>query len=740
MFSGFVFVGLIVQLAWAEQAKERAGVASCADDTNNCELCDVLIGDKLYCSKCKASAVGHAPIDGKCADAASKTPCKENADGKCTECTGQSFMYKGGCYQVSQEPGQTMCKTAADGKCTEAPASKSYFVIPETKRQPTGQTVVWCGDNAGVTSGGQTYKGVIGCTTCDGSKLTADASGEAVCSACGNNKIVKIAKDSATSCVTEDDCTGAEGFFVKGNLGSKTCEACAETCKTCKTEAAKCTSCKNDKPYLKKAQSQDQTGECVTEEVCKREGTHYADDSKEPKTCRTCAEGTFEACEACEKSREGAVTCRRCKSQKKVQPNKKGCIDACPPNVSVDSHGICECVEGYVPDEIGTGCKEESAPPAPPVAQCSTPGCKTCDKPKTDEEVCTECEDPKLLTPTGQCIDKCGDLGGYYEGTNDKKKKACKKCEVANCLLCNEKGKCAACKAGFYGEACAACNSACKNCSGPTAADCTECSSGRALKYDTSGAKGTCEAGCKPNASGCEKCELTVEGTTYCSKCKEAGQFPQNGVCSAAAGRAVTCATQGTGVCDKCTNGFLRMGGGCYETAKFPGKSVCADANADADTCKTPVPGYKVEAGKLVTCSEGCDTCNDANTCTKCKDGYVLITSKCTPCSAGCATCTNTASACETCSTGYYKSKNACVLCTANNAENTITGVANCASCAPPSNNQGSVLCYLMKDGGSTNKGGLSTGAIAGIVVAVVIVVGGLVGFLCWWFMCRGKA
>eukprot|EP00701_Giardia_intestinalis_P004457 XP_001708281.1 Hypothetical protein GL50803_116201 [Giardia lamblia ATCC 50803] len=38
------------------------------------------------------------------------------------------------------------------------------------------------------------------------------------------------------------------------------------------------------------------------------------------------------------------------------------------------------------------------------------------------------------------------------------------------------------------------------------------------------------------------------------------------------------------------------------------------------------------------------------------------------------------------------------------------------------------------------NKSGLSTGAIAGISVAVIVVVGGLVGFLCWWFICRGKA
>eukprot|EP00701_Giardia_intestinalis_P000087 XP_001703911.1 VSP [Giardia lamblia ATCC 50803] len=39
-----------------------------------------------------------------------------------------------------------------------------------------------------------------------------------------------------------------------------------------------------------------------------------------------------------------------------------------------------------------------------------------------------------------------------------------------------------------------------------------------------------------------------------------------------------------------------------------------------------------------------------------------------------------------------------------------------------------------------TNRSGLSADAIAGISVAVVVVVGGLVGFLCWWFVCRGKA
>ncbi|ESU37000.1 Variant-specific surface protein, partial [Giardia duodenalis] len=73
-----------------------------------------------------------------------------------------------------------------------------------------------------------------------------------------------------------------------------------------------------------------------------------------------------------------------------------------------------------------------------------------------------------------------------------------------------------------------------------------------------------------------------------------------------------------------------------------------------------------------------------------------------------------------------------------------LCSVGGCKSCVVDG------VCGVCSDGFSleggkcvssgTNRGGLSTGAIAGIAVAAVIVVGGLVGFLCWWFLCRGKA
>ena len=116
----------------------------------------------------------------------------------------------------------------------------------------------------------------------------------------------------------------------------------------------------------------------------------------------------------------------------------------------------------------------------------------------------------------------------------------------------------------------------------------------------------------------------------------------------------------------------------------------------------------------------------------------------CPACDPTCKTCTTKEdpNACSACFSGYYKSGTKCIAC--DKDDGGIKGVPNCLSCKEPASSSGAVTCYVKTDGtnngGSTNKSGLSTGAIAGISVAVVVVVGGLVGFLCWWFLCRGKA
>ena len=70
-------------------------------------------------------------------------------------------------------------------------------------------------------------------------------------------------------------------------------------------------------------------------------------------------------------------------------------------------------------------------------------------------------------------------------------------------------------------------------------------------------------------------------------------------------------------------------------------------------------------------------------------------------------------------------------MCTKSAKINIATACDECSS--------GYTLESRKSASSSANRSGLSTGAIAGISVAAVVV-GGLVGFLCWWFVCRGKA
>ncbi|ESU39990.1 Variant-specific surface protein [Giardia duodenalis] len=308
-----------------------------------------------------------------CSDATNKgvTGCAKctytspNANATCTECTsdylktvdrattcvtdcGPGFFKndKGGASNSLKvcSPCAVNCLTCTDGtadKCTSCTAG-THFLLVATGSQ--GKCVS-CGD---ATSG------VPNCAKC---AAPSSAGQKPTCSEYSNNRIVKTDND-VTSCVTDDECTKAEGFFIDSTSGKK-CTACSENCRTCSGAAAQCTSCKTDTPYLKKTDGL-QTGTCVDAAGCTNGNTYYADDA-DPRTCKACAKGTFEGCETCEKSTDGAVVCKTCGPQKKIRPDKKGCIDACPPDVSTEKNGVCECVEGYAPSADGSSCASSSA-------------------------------------------------------------------------------------------------------------------------------------------------------------------------------------------------------------------------------------------------------------------------------------------------------------------------------------------------------------------------------------------
>ena len=274
------------------------------------------------------------------------------------------------------------------------------------------------------------------------------------------------------------------------------------------------------------------------------------------------------------------------------------------------------------------------------------------------------------------------------------------------------------------------------------------------------------------------KCE-TVGRTEICTQCKTGG-VPVGGFCwppgSPQAAAAGCTKEDGTALdktattCEKCGDGYFLFMGGCYSTENTPGNIMCKKAAGGICTALSENGRYFLVPGatsqqSVLACSnplgtlvgtgdtakayvgvDGCSQCTApvalttagmaAAVCTSCDNSKVPNKdgSGCFPCAvSGCSHC-NRDDMCEACSSGKVS-----------------PGRKSCVDGCPSNSTDDNSVCtcndgYSPDDAGAScvssgaNRGGLSTGAIAGISVAVVVVVGGLVGFLCWWFVCRGKA
>eukprot|EP00701_Giardia_intestinalis_P003837 XP_001707661.1 VSP [Giardia lamblia ATCC 50803] len=691
-------------------------VKTCEDPTacgGTAGACDAMIIDdqgntKHYCSYC--GETNKIPIDGKCVDSGSinGNTCNSHT---CTSCAANYFLYMGGCYKATEVPGSLMCKTADNGVCTAANANNKYFVVPGATNQ--NQSVLACGNPLGTLVGTQgtakAYVGVDGCSQCTAPAAPSDGGmTAAICTSCDNSKkpnrdgsgcvlcpvsdckscvVDNICEEcvdglyfkagETPSCVSAEACTNEEGFFIDAT--EKKCTACADdNCAVCAAkEQQKCSRCKTS--GTKKYLMKDgesTTGTCVDTAGCP--ATHYVDE--EAKECNTCVSGGTVDCTTCEKGANGVV-CKTCTTDTKTifGLNRKSCVASCPANSTPKATG-----QGSQMCECNEGLQPNTeSTECQPISNCNTEHCLECTGEGADKEVCTKCLSEYYLTPTSQCVSDCTTLKGYYGNDTDRK---CKKC-----------------------------NDACVECKGEGADKCTACPAGRMLQYtdaDTPANGGTCMNQCSvsPANDGCAECGAQIGGTAYCSKCKNTQQAPLDGNCAANT-RTRFCTTVSNGACTQCENNYFLKDGGCYQTDRQPGKQVCTT----------------VQGGK----------------CTKCASGLTADNGDCSNkrCHLSCETCTaaNDANACATCSTGYYKPQSAGTKCNP-----CSEGLAGCRQCTVSST--GAFMCLVMGDGtgdntgGSVNRGGLSTGAIAGISVAVIVVVGGLVGFLCWWFICRGKA
>ncbi|ESU45519.1 Variant-specific surface protein [Giardia duodenalis] len=336
--------------------------AVCKNNDNNCVTgqCDT-VGETEICTRCAATYV---PINGQCVAANGvQDKCKAADDSAsnqvCGKCLLQTFMYKGGCYEGSNEIGQIICEAIGSeaGKCQTCSEANGYFRNPEAAA--TVDSCISCGDASGVTipgSNGNTYKGVANCATCQPPEAATPGNNQqkvatctacvdgyydndcsqrcnspcitcsgaaATCTKCGGDTAY-LKKDSGT-CLSADACRQAGAFFPSETLedSTKVCKACHGDCAACTgTLETDCTKCKagNSKDYLKVLDAEDGSGQCVaTEEECKSEATYFlvTDTNANTKTCYPCeasSRGGVTNCLTCTASGTAATaTCTACR-------------------------------------------------------------------------------------------------------------------------------------------------------------------------------------------------------------------------------------------------------------------------------------------------------------------------------------------------------------------------------------------------------------------------------------------
>ena len=612
----------------------------------------------------------------------------------------------------SQDANQsTKCKTgrcdvslgAANNYCSQCSATADYLINGEcvanngesacTKQDSPNGTCKSCAANYFLHKGG-CYK----VNQAPGNLVCADTTGSTTvvgtCDACKDGYFKNL-EPAATkqSCIACNETANIDG--LKGVVDCTTCKPPASAGTSTPTTAV-CTKCDTTK-YLKKAD--DGATTCVAEAQCDVSGSAYykVSDATKGNKCVSCSDATG-ITDAAGETWKGVTGCAKC-----TKPNTAGAVTC------------TECqADRYLKAGDTPSCVSE--------ADCNTEFFPAVDESENNKKVCVSCG-----TGNKGGITNCKTCSPKTSAAKEGAKITCTECTANN--LSPLKDECmATCPAGTYvkNKVCAPCHASCASCQADdTETSCTACYPGYSLLYGTDGssATGRCVKECTGEfGAHCitGQCDGVVGGSRYCKKC-EHGYVPIDGVCTATgAVRSTGMCTAGEGVCTGCTGDYALLSSGCYNTKKLPGSSVCTAASNGA--CTTCAANNQAPAGgsSCPTCSDGCAKCSDSSACSECLPGY------------------------------YKGTGNKCFKCTEgdNASSNAITGVESCVSCAPPSGGAGGpVTCYIKADnnsdgsgGDTTNKGGLSTGAIAGISVAAVVVVGGLVGFLCWWFVCRGKA
>lgn len=412
--------------------------------------------------------------------------------------------------------------------------------------------------------------------------------------------------------------------------------------------------------------------------------------------------------------------------------------------------GRCVCDEGFSGDTCASCAEGYIRPPEGYLFNhCMKTTCadSTCG----GTGVCA----PSLLY--NQMVCECAE---HHTAVNGR----CVPCAIDNCETCDisQLGRiCYMCKEGTYlsndQTQCLPCHADCKTCSGPQSTQCLSCVEGKVHSLNGMGAS-SCKDECKTNVDGCRSCGAVISKTKYCSQCQSQTSVPVNGECKSQTTRSIKtqaaesaeCARYSNGVCLACADGYFLHDGGCYETTKLPGRDVCSSAtNGTCSYCRS---GYSELNGECVACKdENCATCRSPGTCSVCKAGWSLSGDSCVSCAAECETCTQRSpDLCMSCKDNYFTSfsfagqtSGPCRPCSDTRSLNGIIGVPGCNYCTLPvtngtDENPVPVICLTTESANSTKM--MSSGAVAGITITVLLIVGGAVaGVLVWFFLFKNR-
>ncbi|ESU39863.1 Variant-specific surface protein, partial [Giardia duodenalis] len=329
-----------------------------------------------------------------------------------------------------------------------------------------------------------------------------------------------------------------------------------------------------------------------------------------------------------------------------------------------------------------------------------------------------------------QSVIPCGD-DSVVTVKGDKKYKGVLHCTQCQAPSANAGGEavsavCNTCENGFFVQTtgntktCEACDGTCKTCSGIGTNKCTACTAETHFLASTT-TEGPCVS--------CGTVQSTWSGVANCAKCTKPIDQNTPAVCTECADSYYL--KTATGATPPSCVGASECGKGLFPTTVSNVKTCIS--------CSTTVNGGITDCSECSLLPSASRSSTVLVTCTKCGSDKYLKTA-----ADGTTTCVEKTA----CKDDFFPvddptNGNKCISC-----GDETSGVPNCAKCTAPTTTGQKPTCSECTSGyklegetcvsSSTNKSGLSTGAIAGISVAAVVVVGGLVGFLCWWYTPRG--